>query len=169
MTESATAQATLKFNGTRATDTKDHETPTSKAFVDFTKAFSSGTGADKINNQFFDLRSLADGANEELDLSGGLTDALGNTITFTKVRMFAIRSTSTNTTNLTIGGAAANAFDDWVSAAADSIELKPGGVLLLMAPNVDGYTVTGGSADLLKVVNAAGAIATYDIVIFGEE
>ena len=50
------------------------------------------------------------------------------------------------------------------------VKLVPGGSLILIAPNADGYAVAAGTGDLLKVGNDDGAAAaSYSIFILGSQ
>ena len=129
------------------------------------KEFTNGTGTGQANLIFRDQRTLADGANESLDLAGVLTDPFGTVLTFAKVKIILIENLSTTQT-LTVGGATSNQFINWVGTATDSIKIPPGGFFAISAPAA-GYAVTAGTGDLLKVANSAGAACTYNVVILG--
>ena len=128
--------------------------------------FTDGTGLNQANNQFSDRRSLTTGANEDLDVAGGLVNAFGVTLTFAKVKVIAIMALATNTTNITVSRPASTGLP-FFAAAGDAVVLKPGGIFLFVDPSAAGVTVTGGSGDLINVANAAGATANYDVVIWG--
>lgn len=133
-----------------------------------TLSFSDGSGANQITRIFADTRTLAASANEDLDLAGGLTDAIGQTITLARVRGLLIRAAAANTNNVIVGGAGSNGFITWVGGATHTVTLRPGGVLMLAAPDATGYAVTAGTGDLLRIANSAGGSAvSYDIVILG--
>src|SRR6185312_7528683 len=86
---------------------------------------STGSGASQASEVFSDTRTLASGANETLDLNGSLTDALGASVAFTKVKILMIRNNGT--TALTVGGAATNGFISPFGTATDTIKVQPGG------------------------------------------
>ncbi len=129
------------------------------------KSFSNGTGNNQADKIFRDQRTLADGANESLDLAGMLTDPFGATLTFVKVKAVIIENLSTTQT-LTVGGAASNQFINWVGAATDTVKIPPGGFFAISAP-LAGFGVTAGTGDLLKVLNSAGAACTYNVIVIG--
>ena len=130
--------------------------------------FTDGTGANQAKIAFADERTLAASANETLDLAGGLTDAFGNAITFTKIKAIMVQASAANTNDVLIGGAAATGFSSWVGDATDVVKVKPGGLFLIVAPDTNGYGVTAGTADLLKIANSAGSTGvTYKIVVIG--
>lgn len=133
-----------------------------------TYVFSDGTGADQIKQVFADTRTLTASSTEDLDLAGGLTNALGQSITFTKIRAIAIKASSSNTNNVLVGGAASAQFATWVGNSSDIVVVRPGGLLVLVAPDATGYEVTATSADLLRIGNSAGSTSvSYDIVLLG--
>jgi hypothetical protein len=82
------------------------------------------------------------------------------------VKAMMFQNTSTDQT-LTIGGAAANQFINWVGDASDTIKIPPGGFFLLVAPD-DGFDVTAGTGDQLKVANGgAGSATDYYVWLIG--
>ena len=130
-----------------------------------------GTGAGQANRIFSDTRTLAASANEDLDLAGsGLTDAFGATLTFAKVKAVFISAAAGNTNNVIVGGATSNGFVSWVGGATHTVTIKPGGAFALFAGEADtnGYAVTAGTGDLLRIANSGGTTGvTYTIVIVG--
>lgn len=122
----------------------------------------SGTGYGKADIAFSDQRTLATNTSETLDLTGTLTDAFGTTIAAVKVKAIEIESVEANTTNLTIGGGS-NPFLFGFADTSDLFILKPGDKAVFVSRT--GWPVTASTGDLLKVLNAAGASATYNIKI----
>lgn len=130
--------------------------------------FSDGTGADQIKNVFADNRTIAASSNDDLDLAGSLINALGQTLTFTKIRGILVRAASANVNNVVVGGAAANQFATPFGAVAHTVVVRPGGLLALIANDATGYAVTAGTGDILRVANSgAGSSVVYDIVLIG--
>lgn len=133
---------------------------------------TSGTGANQFDLVYADERTVADGANDDIDLAGVLADAFGDTITFAElVGLVVINKQSdgtANTTDLTIGGGS-NPFIGFLGGATHTVgPIKPGGVFSIFAGDAAGVgTVTAGTADILRVTNGAGASSTYQIAIFG--
>jgi hypothetical protein len=54
-----------------------------------------------------------------------------------------------------------------LNTAATTMTLLPGGTFLMVEPPLAGIAVTATTADLIKIVNAAGATAYVDIVLIG--
>lgn len=132
----------------------------------FSTPLTNGTGLNQANNSWSDRRSLATAANEDLDVSGSLTNALGVAVVFTKIKSITIYALPTNTTSLTISRPAANGVP-FLLAAGDGFVLTPGGTFALTNPSDAGIAVTAATGDLINIANAAGATADYDIVIVG--
>ena len=130
-------------------------------------ALANGTGNNQANAAFTDARSIAASSSEELDLAGVLAEAFGATLNFTKVKLLAIVADDGNTNDVIVGGAAANAFAAPFGDATDAVKVGPGGTLVLVSPK-GGYTVTGGTADKLKIANSgSGTAVGYKILIVG--
>jgi hypothetical protein len=73
-----------------------------------------------------------------------------------------------NPGNLQVGGAASNQLANVFGNVADYLILRPGGLLLLTAPDATAYEVTTGTGDIFRVGNLSGAeAAVYDIAIIG--
>lgn len=126
--------------------------------------FNPGTATTaQADLMFADQRSLADGASETLDLAGSLNSVFGTTLSFAEVT--AIYFENIGTTNMTIGNAATNTWVGPFGAATHTLTVEPGESINLTSRA--GWAVTAGTADLLKVLNGAGAAGAYNIVIIG--
>ena len=129
-------------------------------------SYENGTGNGQVSKEFSDTRVVSASSSESLDLAGSLTDALGNTVSFSTIKAIAIKADAANVGNLTIGATGSNAFQGPFADATDGLVLKPGGFFVIAVPNT-GWTVTGGTGDLLKVANAGGSDASYSIALLG--
>src|SRR3990172_6816581 len=128
-------------------------------------SFTAGAAADQADVHWSDERTLAASATEDLDLAGGLTDAFGAAITFARIKAIYVEADSANTNNVLLGGAAANAFATPFADAIDKVTLRPGGALLLVAPDATGYVVTASTADLLRVGNSGAGTSVKDRIM----
>lgn len=138
---------------------------------DYSQLFGAGTGANQASQQWHSLsRTLGASASENLDLAGVLTNAFGQVVTFTKIKALGIKAAAGNTNDVVVGGAASNGFITWVGGATHTVKVKPGGFMLLIAPDVNGYAVTAGTGDILQVANGgAGTSVSYDIYLLGTD
>jgi len=132
------------------------------------KTITDGTGAGKAQVHWHDeftLAALSDTLT--LDLAA-LTRNIGGTISFTKVKYFAVRMvTATTGFKLTLEKGAANGFDKLLAGADDIINIYADGVF-----HVEGWTdgmVVDGTHKTIKFTHAAGGAAiTAQIIIIGE-
>lgn len=130
--------------------------------------FTHGTGANQVGSVFTDTRTLAASGSEDLDLSGVLTDAFGAAIAFTRIKGLIVKAAPGNTNDVIVGGNGSAPCASFFGDATDTLRVKPGGMVALMAPNATGYAVTPGTADLLTLANSgAGTSVTFDILILG--
>lgn len=131
----------------------------------YTLDLPTGTGSGQANQLFHDQRVVNSGATDSLDLAGVLQNAIRQTVTFSSIKAVIVKAAAGNTTNLSITRPAANGVPIF-AAAGDACPIGPGGIFVWCSPGA-GVTVTGGTGDLLDIVNAAGAAATYDVIIIG--
>ena len=130
--------------------------------------FTDGSGANQANKIWTDTRTIAASGTDSLDLNGVLLDAFGATLNFTKIRGLIITADAANTNDVVVGGAGSNGFISWVGAATHTVKVKPGGMMMLAAPDVNGYAVTAATADLLLITNGgAGTGVNYTITVIG--
>lgn len=150
----------------KQTGTADLGTP--NVLVDLMKSmeFAPGTAAvGQANILFADTRTLAASANEDLDLAGALTDALGASIAAAEVVAIFIAAASGNTNDVQVTRPAANGVPLFL-AAGDGLALGPGDFVLLTARK--GVGVVAATGDLVHIANSgAGTGVTYDIVVIG--
>jgi hypothetical protein len=137
--------------------------------TDWSAQVSNGTGAGQASQVYQDTGSIAPSGTTTIDLAGSLTNIFGQTITFTKIKLLAIRAAAANNVanNLQVARPAANGFV-WFLALSDGFYLAPGAWFLWYDPA--GVAVTAGTADLLSLINSAGTnTISYDLVIVGTD
>lgn len=126
-------------------------------------ALASGIGADQASLMWYDTRTLV--ANfEDLDL-WGITDCFGDTVYFGRVKGLIVYNTS-STSDLWVGGAAASTWATWLGAANDRVKVRPGGFLMLWAPDAAAYNIISGAQDVLRIDSGVATI-TYKIAVIG--
>jgi hypothetical protein len=132
--------------------------------------WDTGVGANQADVIWSDERSVSTGATDSLDVAGVLSGLLGGTLSMARVKAVRVRNSNAagtpNTTNISLTRPATNGVPIF-AAAGDAIPIHPGGEVLIVAPSAGGYVVTAATADLIDIVNAAGATAVYRIEIIG--
>ena len=162
-----TPTLTVSLTGSRQ-NAADLETANVTLSKIITNALTNGVGLNQVDLLWSDTRTLDASTSEDIDLAGVLTDAaFGTTLTFARIKAILIYNKLAANKRLSIGGAASNAFVNWVGDASDVINVDPGGTFLLINPTATGYAVTASTGDILKITNASGGATTYDIFILG--
>jgi hypothetical protein len=142
-------------------------TTTSTFSLANSQGWTSGTGAQQADRLYTATRTIAASGTDPLDLAGVLTDGIGTTITFARVKAMYIAASGGNTNNVIVGGGT-NPFVNWVGAGTHTVTVRPGGLLLLTAPDATAYVVTPATGDILQLANSgAGTTVTYTIAIYG--
>jgi hypothetical protein len=136
-----------------------------------TLALANGTGVNQADLVYAAERSVASATNDDIDVYGVLADAFGATLNIAEIVAIAIVNVAAdgvaNTTALTIG-AGTNPFAGIWGTAGDQIVIPPGGMFLIAAGGAAGLgPAAAGSTDILRVANASGAVAEYQIIIIG--
>lgn len=128
-----------------------------------TQSWTNGTGASQANNVWTDQRTVLSAANEDLDLSGALTNAFGASLVGLKVKEIIIYSLTTSVGTLAVTRPATNGVPIF-KAAGDGIDLAPGGLFHFRNPSAAGITITPSTGDLINLA-ATGGDVTYRVLI----
>ena len=148
-------------------DSADLNTMRGVLSLKVTDSLANGTAANQANLVWYDTRTLA-ATSEQIDLAGGEREAFADVATFTNIRTLLIRNKQTTTgLTLTIGGGTTNPISTiFGSTATNCTEtIGPDGWTHKHNP-VDGFAVTGGSADTLKL-DAGTNTVVFDIIVIG--
>ena len=130
------------------------------------QAFANGAGANQANKFYHDQIDIAASGSTTLDLSGSLTDGLGQTVTIAELKALIVKNNSTGD-KLTMGDAT-NPVGIF-GADAHTIDIFPGGVFAMTWPTADGLAIAAGVSDELKFAHegATTDAATANVYIFG--
>lgn len=146
--------------------------------VSYSKTFSNGTGAGKAQKLFVDKVTIAGSSTQDYDLSGSLTDLLGQTVVFTNVKTLYIEHQTTtatgvlqvygNFTQATSGTAQPLLLGGTTPTA--KFNIHPAGCLYYCAGTTvaAGFTVTNSSADTITLDNQDASAVVVRIVVLGE-
>jgi len=137
---------------------------TFSAFLDWTH--TTGTNANQMGTIIVDSYTLTNSESRTIDLDS-IANGFGDTIDFLTVRFMAISCDSDNVDPVTMGDAAANEFDSWCGGTNQTVTIRPGGIILFVAPDLTGYAV--GTDGNLKISNTGTNNASYDLYIGGNE
>lgn len=133
---------------------------------------AAGTGNSQIDEMYHDQRVVtASTPNDDLDLVGVLENVFGRTINFSRVHALLIQNTSTTSgDDLLVGAAASNPWVAPFNGDVNAVVKVGPNSQLVLANNVDGFVVTGGSADVLRIAHDGGAAdITYNIALIGRK
>jgi len=103
-----------------------------------------------------------------LNLSGGVSDSFGDVTTFSTVRFLCVTCPSANTNTISIGGSTTNAWAAWCGATNQTATIRPGGAMILIAPDLTGYAVTTNACNLMFTNNGTNS-TSYSVYIGGSE
>lgn len=164
---SLVASVVFSVSGNFVNDLDLGTDPTYNYKAGLTTSLTNGTGANQADMVFADQRVINASTTEDLDVAaGGLTTAFGATFTIAELKVLMVCASSGNTNNVVLGGDANSV--PFLSTAATTISIKPGGCFQFTDPSAGGVAVTAGTGDIIQVANSgAGTTVTYDIVIIG--
>lgn len=137
----------------------------------------TGSTANKCNQNYYVTGTVASGATVDYDLAGGVVNAFGDTVTLTKIRAIALQNVGANDgaggysvqtgETLKIGGAGSNPITTIFDGSGTAKQtVHSGGLYFATSPN-DGFVVTGGSADVLRITNGGTKTIQYKLLVMG--
>jgi hypothetical protein len=145
----------------------DFATPRSDLSYEKIIALASGVGAGQADKIFHDQRTLVASATEDLDFAGALTDPLGATVIFARIKAVIFYAALANTNNVVVTRPASNGLLLFTAVSA-GVSLSPGGFFAFSVRDASAIPVTAGTADLLTITNSAGGTSVvYDVIIVG--
>lgn len=123
-----------------------------------------GYGANQAEAVAIVRYAIAASGTQNVDFSGGFTDANGATIVPSKLR--AVVYMNNGTTTITVKKAASNGLAGRFSGSTDSMSITKGGADSWYSP--DGITVTAGTGDLETITNTSSSVAAdvYVLALF---
>lgn len=117
--------------------------------------FQNGTGAGQVNKQIHRDVDIADGVTHTYDLASGLTDSFGDAVAMTAAKILVFQNDGA--VNLELNGS---------SGLTPLMTVRPGGIVVVIAPDATGYPTAGGNGQM-TVQNASGAAGSYRFVVAG--
>jgi hypothetical protein len=149
---------------TNLSSVKDKLATGSAQFPALLRELVTGTGADQASKQWYQLRTVTAGANDDLDLTA-LTGRKGEAINFSNVKwvVIALAAPATGVKLIFKGSTATNPWAAWKASATADEDIPD---LMVRTSNKDGWA-TGGSNKVLRLNNPGGASVSYYIVLAG--
>lgn len=139
------------------------------AFPDVDMLWPDGTGSNQADQFFYDERTLAGGANEDIDLKAlpAMPWSAPSAINMAEIRAIWIRVTDAQPDALEVKPGAANGFLGFLKDASDILVIHQGGEMRLTNP-IDGLMPVGASTKVLNFLNSHGSTAlNYHILVVG--
>lgn len=129
-----------------------------------------GTGSAQANKLYVAKRTLAATTYDLMDLAGSLADGLGNTITFTYVKL-ALLAVVSPTGLIKVRAGPQGQANPWIGpwtggVGATVYKDVPRWDLVAYEP-VTGYAVTAGTGDIFPIYNPGAASLDYWVVLAG--
>jgi len=151
------------------------KTPAWQGDVNLMESYADGVGAGQFNLAYLEERTVASGANDDVDLAGVLASALGTTFTAAELALLFVLNRArdpdeaANSTNLTIG-AGSNPMIGFLGGTTPTLgPIRPGAFCMLGGvKNAGGIgAITAGTGDILRIANSAGAANKYVLGLLG--
>ena len=151
-------------------DALDLSTVSDASKLDYSQMLADGVAADQADKIWHDQRTVAAGANDDLDLTALASSLFGGSLSISLAKLKAVLLVNTSTTagdKLRLDSSVANACTGPFGGSATSkIEIGADSALLLSSKK-DGWTVTGGTGDILRLSNPGANAIIYKIVVVG--
>lgn len=146
----------------------DLGSPQANLSLSYARDWVNGTAASQADLAWGDTNTLAASATTDIDLAGSLTNPLGGTLTFARVKALLVVASAANTNNVVVGGAASAQWVGPFGAATHTVALQPGAGFFIATPTAAAWPVTATTADLLRIANSAGSTGVdYSILLVG--
>lgn len=133
--------------------------------LDFSLTF--GTGSGQANWLYYASRTVATVTADNLDLSGSLTDAFGNSITATKLKLLIVAIASPDGTKALRVGPQSVSNAATLNFSGSTAYITVTDWCAVVNEPVAGYTISAGSSDVLGIYNPSAGSVTYSILMAG--
>ncbi len=148
MATTLTTKVNLNINTVHTSDAEGLATAQSSIEQQLLLAMADGVGLDQADLVYSEKDQSISGAVDK-DLSGVLLDAFGAALTFVKVKALMITAAVANTDTIIAFGKGAGGFLGPLTVNTETLIIRPGGAIVIFAPDVTGYPVVNASTDIL--------------------
>lgn len=162
-----TNSLTFIFNGSYR-NTTDYDPISQKFDHNWAIALSNGTGSGSANFAYQDQLTINASSSTTVDLSS-LTDAFGNAIAPTLIKVLAVRlySSSDTSATLNVGAAATDIFSSIFANSSDIAIVRYQGWLVFACTDATGYDVSSTVKNLKIANNSSSQSVVVDLVVVG--
>lgn len=151
-------------------ETLDLSTLVDSSRLEVLSAFSTGEAAGQANQLWHDARTLAASSNDDLDLTDLAQAVHGQAVSlgFASIKAILIQNLSTTSgEKLVLDSSVTNGVLTPFNGNGTSKLEIPADSPLLLVNRLDGWSVTAGTGDLLRIHNPGAESIDYKIVILG--
>jgi len=153
-------------------DTVGFGTVSDASKLEYTGTLADGVGNDQADKLWHSQATLAGSGVTLLDLTSLASTIFGSAVTTTLAKVKALLIVNSATTagdDLLVGGAGVggNAWGAPFNGDQDAKVQVPADSVLLLVHKKGGWTVTGGSSDVLRIENTSANSVAYKIAIIG--
>ena len=128
----------------------------------YSLTLSDGTGANQAQIVLSDGRAVPASDEDSFDMTNFADDR--GVVSLTSVKVLYVRNTGAASL-LWIG-------TEWTNGPMPlngaSLEIKPAGALLMVAPDAQGWLTPGGGDSFIRIDNASNQAGSYEIILIGE-
>ena len=138
--------------------------------LEYARSLADGIAADQADKLWHDERTIAAGANDDLDLTALVNTVFGSTLTIALAKVKALLIVNTSTVSgdeLRLDSSVSNGFRAPFNGSAASIVEVGADSALLLCNKKDGWAVTAGTGDILRIHNPGANAITYRIAVIG--
>lgn len=134
-------------------------------FDEILAQFTYGTSSSQVQKLYYNEATITAGSNSDLDLTA-LTDRNGAALSFSNVKVVVIVIDTPAASKKLIfkGSTATNPVALWKGSATADEDIHD---VLCRTSKIDGWTVTNGATDVVRLNNPGASSVTYRIFIAG--
>jgi len=133
-------------------------------------ALAAGDGPGEVDQLWHDTRTIVGESNDDLDLTALVQTIHGQAVSlgFSTIKAILIHNTSTVAgETLCVDSSVTNGLlTPFANSASSKLEIPPGSPLLLVN-KLEGWAVTPGTGDVLRITNLSEEEIAYQIVLVG--
>ncbi len=129
---------------------------------------ANGTSGNQADKLYTATVTIGPSSSATIDVAGSVADALGSTMTLARVKLVAIKASSTNDPANLLQISQTTIGVPLFGTSAATVSLRPGGGFIYVQPDITATAVTAATADIIGFANSAGTnTITASVIIIG--